>query len=315
MNQTYTGKDFGLNNLRACIVEKKFKDKYMEYQDEYRNEFGVYPELDKVKHPFTARWDDVYNCFCKLRKCNIIGALAWHDMYNRFRKKLRDIYETYSYQWSFFISIGSDYGDIFDTIINMEPSENIVNQLGYRKDENGNYFEGTWKNDKLIYGLVYLANQNVFYVGSFDESGNSDCKGVRFDMGNPKSNKNIVEIIATSFRLKNNALTPYEGSCLIVTTHTQNNEIQYMNAVVGQYNGGYEEGLFITKKFSNWVHIRWDKFRDGKIKTSTNLFEIYVLRSIMSIYLFSWYIIKFVYGYFFFIIPIYYSNRKKNWQI
>ena len=134
----------------------------MEYQNNYREIYGVYPELDRIHNPYTARWDDVYKACCFLRKSGFYGALYYHDLHNRYRRRLKRIYENYSKEWFFLISIDLEHRTIMSDIQSMSPTKNIVNDLGYCKAENGNYYEGTWANNSFVYGLVYLAEQNVF---------------------------------------------------------------------------------------------------------------------------------------------------------
>ena len=108
MKTAINGKTFGLKNERACIEGKSKKEKYMEYQNEYRAEYGVFPELDCIHKPFTARWDDVYNLCCMLRKPGVGGALYYHDLHSRYRSRLKKIYEAYSREWAFLLSIDPD---------------------------------------------------------------------------------------------------------------------------------------------------------------------------------------------------------------
>lgn len=60
MSKIVNDSSFGLRGKRACISEIANKEKYMEYQRDYRNTYGVYPELDRIHNPYTARWDDAY---------------------------------------------------------------------------------------------------------------------------------------------------------------------------------------------------------------------------------------------------------------
>ena len=150
----------------------------------------------------------------------------------------------------------------------MSPTEHIVDNLGYRKDENGNYYEGTWQNGVLIYGFVYLAEQNVFFVGSFDESGFSDCCGVQADLGDANRTKRQITTTVGKFRVKNGTMSLYDSACLInyANVDIQKNELISLDSYVGQYVEGYAEGTFLNKELSDEIRIRWDKYRSGEIR-------------------------------------------------
>ena len=47
-----SGKDFGMKSKNDCIVNQRNKDKYKAYQSDYREQYGVYPELDIKNKPF-----------------------------------------------------------------------------------------------------------------------------------------------------------------------------------------------------------------------------------------------------------------------
>ena len=314
MNQNVNDSSFGLNNSRACISGMRNKEKYMEYQNDYKKTYGVYPELDRIHNPYTARWDDIYQLCCFLRKPGIYGALYYHDLHNRYRRRLKRIYEKYSREWSFITSINLEYRNTLNDIKNVSMSKNISDNLGSCKTENGNYYEGTWKNDSLIYGLVYLAEQNIFYVGSFDESGRSDCCGVVVDLGEDNSKKRQVTTMVGSFRFKNGQLAPYNSECLVNNANIKNNELSSIDSFIGEYVDGYAEGTFINKEISDEVRIRWDKYRDGEVKSSMSSIEV-LPRTLMMFYTLIWYLVKYVYGMVLFITPLYYILRKKNWKI
>ena len=238
-------KTFGLKNADACIQGRKNKDKYMEYQDEYRKQYGVFPELDRINNPFTAKWDDVYEMFCAYRKNSVYSALWTHDLSVFFKKGLKKIYESYSKEWSFLLSVGLENRTLFNDIRNMQPGEQIANNLGYRVDENGNYFEGTWQDGKLIYGLVYLSNIEVYYVGSFDESGITNSSGVGVNWAEDQSGKAVVTAIAGNFRKKNDKFDLYEADGMEVDTYSENGNLAGAEVTIGKYNEGYREGFHL----------------------------------------------------------------------
>lgn len=240
--------------------------------------------------------------------------MYYHDLHNRFRKRLSRIYEGYSREWSFLISIGLEYQTTLNDIQSMLPTKSIVGNLGYYKAENGNYYEGTWKNDSLIYGLVYLADQNMLFAGSFDESGRSDCSGVAFDLSKADPKNGKVTTMVGNFRIRDGQLSLYDSECLINIANVKNNELSSIDAYLGQYAEGDREGTFINKEISDSIRIRWDKYKDGEIQSGMSSIEI-LPRTLMMVYTCIWYLVKYVYGTIFLVTPLYYSSKKKNWKI
>lgn len=314
MNQAINGKTFGLKHKRACIEGKSKKEKYMEYQDEYRAEYGVFPELDRINNPFTAKWDDVYKLCCTMRKAGLYGALYFHDLHARYRSRLKKIYEAYGAEWAFLLSIDPDNRTLLIDIPQMEPGERIVNNLGYRKDENGNYYEGTWENGKLVYGLVYLAAQDVYFVGSYDESGKTDCCGVGLNYGQVNKGKRDIQTLVGNFRIKNGEFRLYDSWGMINVVHVKNDEAVSSESEIGLFKDGYAEKTFIEKEWSDNVRIGWTRYRDGEAKGTMSGIEL-VPRTLMMFYMLIWYLFKFVHCSMFMITPLYYIIRKKNWRI
>ena len=314
MKTAINGKTFGLKNERACIEGKSKKEKYMEYQNEYRAEYGVFPELDCIHKPFTARWDDVYNLCCMLRKPGVGGALYYHDLHSRYRSRLKKIYEAYSREWAFLLSIDPDNRTTLIDIAQMNPDERIVNNLGYRKDENGNYYEGTWENGHLVYGLVYLAEYDLYFVGSYDESGSTNCSGVALNYGQPDKKKRDIQTMVGNFRVKNGAFCLYDSWGMINVAHCKHDEVVSIDSQIGLFENGYAEKTFIEKEWSDDVRISWTKYRDGDVKASMSGLEN-IPRTLMMFYMLVWYLVKYVHGCMFFITPLYYIIRKKNWRI
>ena len=157
MNETVNSSTFGLKGKHACISGMKNKEKYMEYQNNYREIYGVYPELDRIHNPYTARWDNVYQLCCSLRKSGVYGALYYHDLHNRYRRRLKRIYENYSKEWSFLISIDLEYRTTLSDIQSMSPTKNIVNDLGVQmvtKTDNMVKFKNSLPADELIKSIA-----------------------------------------------------------------------------------------------------------------------------------------------------------------
>ena len=314
MIREVNAKAFGLKHKRACIEGRSKKERYMEYQDEYRAEYGVFPELDRIHNPFTAKWDDVYKLCCTMRKAGFGGALYYHDLHDRYRMRLRKIYEAHGAEWSFLLSIDPDYRTILVEIPGMEPGERIVNHLGYRKDENGNYYEGTWEGGKLVYGLVYLAAQDVYFVGSYDESGKTNCSGVAVSYGQVNKGKRDIQTLVGNFRFKNGEFRLYESWGMTNVVHVKNDEAVSSESQVGLYKDGYAEKTFLEKEWSDGVRIGWTRYRDGEAKATMSWIEN-LPRTLMMFYMLVWYLAKYVVASTFFITPLYYIIRRKTWRI
>ena len=314
MSITANRKDFGLDSERACVVGLKNKDKYMSYQDEYREKFGVFPELDKINNPFCAPWSDVYEVYKSLQKRGFYGAWCYHDLHGYFNKRLRGIYEEYRNEWSFLISVDYSYRSYFDDIQQMSPQKSIVNNLGFVKDENGNYLEGTWVDDKLIYGLVYVAETNSVFVGRFDKDGLA--YGVEMTKVETKNDLKVETVIGT-YKSNKDCFQLYDSICLNIETvvkkrKDKTGEIETVTAVIGKYVQGYAEGRFYLKEISNDIRIRWDKYKDGEIKSSMKLGINMIPRIYIAILMMMYFMLKFTYGWL--IFPIYRSIQKKNWR-
>jgi len=314
MNEQVRRKDFGLHGERACITGLRNKEKYMAYQDNYRETYGVFPELDQGNGPFTALWDDVYNLCRTLCKSGLAGALYYHDLHGRYRRRMRQIYENYKKEWSFLLSIDLERRTLLKDIPKMAPGERMGDRLGYRKDGNGNYYEGTWANGKLVYGLVYLAAQDVFFAGSFDESGNTDCRGVFVDLGDENARKRQISTVAGNFRFRNGRLELYDGLAVINTVTVKDGEFCSMDSKIGRYSEGYAEGLFIHKEISDEIRVGWLKYRDGEVRKSSSSLGA-IPRTFMMFYMLIWYAIKYLYGSILLVTPLYYYFKKKNWKI
>lgn len=305
-------KSFGLKNENACIFGRKYKDQYMAYQDDYRRQFGVFPELDKKNKPFTALWDDPYNVYVALKKRGFYGAWFWHDYHGRFNKKLMMIYHTYKNEWSFINSINYSYRTLLDEIPGMDPQEQIVNDLGYRKDEQGNYYEGTWSNGTLVYGLMYLANQNLFCVGSFTSDSAPEFQGVcaKIDL-NKRNDGNVTTSIGT-FRMKDGLLSLYRSTAFIMVAKIKQSDLKSVTATIGNYDGGYAEGRFYSKTLGGDIRIGWALYKDGEVKREGGGFFDMALHTLLGLYMMPYFMLKFTYGIPFWLI--YKAIQKSNWN-
>lgn len=307
---------FGLKHKRACISGRKNKNKYMDYQNDYRAQYGVFPELDRIHRPFRAHWDEVYDTCCVLRKSGLYGALYFHDLHNRFRKRLKRIYENYLDEWSFMVSVNLENRTLMNDVITLDPGEHIENNLGYRKTSEGNYYEGTWENGRLIYGFVYISEQNLYYAGSFDETGRSNCHGVAITLITSPKGKQQVETVVGEFRYQKERLSSYESNCLTMVVKAKDERLTFCGASIGKFEDGYANGTFIEKEYDNdSIRINWVKYRDGDVKSEMSALIEGLPRILMMFYMLIWYLVKYVYGSAFFITPLYYIIRRKQWRI
>lgn len=304
---------FKLKNYRACIRGMKLKERYIQYQNDYKDNYFVFPELDRIHTPFTAKWSEVYDLFCTLRKSGILGALYCHDLHHRFHKRIRKVYESYGKEWSFLVTLLARQKDFLSTIENLPNGEYIHNNLGYKMDSQGNYYEGTWENGSLVYGLVYVTKSNQLYVGSFHDSGKENCCGVCATVDFKSNQIQITQTSAGQFRFVNTEFSLYEGNALILVEEWKKGRLIY-KAITGSYDEGYEEGTFLFKTIGRDIRISWIKYKEGEIKSRMHLIA-YFLRGLMAWPVFAWFVLKYIHGTVFLITPLYYSIRKKNWRV
>lgn len=307
-------KDFDLKSERACVFGRKNKDKYMAYQDEYRARFGVFPELDKINNPFIAPWSDAYELYKGLQKRGFDGAWFYHDLHGFFNKRLKKMYNEYQPEWSFMMSIDIEYRNLVEEIAALSPGDRIVNGLGSRKEQNGNYYEGTWINGALVYGLLYFAESGALVVGSI-----SDGNIIRGACLIKEATKNQAEcrLLMGIFKETANFCRLYDSSCLSIniTKKVRNGEAigdGEIEATVGQFEDGYEQGRFYQKSFSDNIRIGWGDYKDGEIKRSFKLGFNVIPRLYIAIVMMPYFMIKYTYGLL--IFPIYRAIQKKNWR-
>ncbi len=273
---------------------------------EYRREYGVFPELDIINHPFTALFDDIRTTYFGFIKKGFWGALCYPDIHIKFNKRFKKIYDKHKREWSFLVSCGGDYNSTWQDIIDMEPESNIQHNLGYIKDDVGNYYEGTFKDGHLIYGLMYLESQHAFFAGSFLQERNL-CQGVCFFLIGEKTVKQ-VDLKMGTFLLQNNTLQLYDDLCF-ESKVSKNNEAEVW---VGQYDGKYENGTFYAKMYDDDHGIRVSrcKYVDGEAKGSISCLEMVLRGGLLMWYTLIFYMLCFTYGLPFFLIYKYVQKKK-----
>lgn len=315
MNMTL--KDFGLKKPEHHIVSQKYKDKYLTYQDDYRKQYNVFPELDIQNCPFTALWDDVYDAYRLLKKRGFYGAWFYHDYHARFNKKFSTLYHEYKKEWSFLNTVGLNNRTFLVDIANMQPQQSIHNNLGYKKEPNGNYYEGTWENGRLIYGLIYLSAQNIVMVGKISYNNQMECQGASWhfsDYPNSTEASKDQEVRTTLGRFLIEPNKVYFCNCegFFMDGVIKNGNFLGFDAYVGRYDeDGYETGRFYNKEISDEIRITWAKYKEGSIVRSCNGFHIF-LHMILALYMIPYYMIKFTYCLPFYLI--YRASKKHNWK-
>lgn len=301
-------RDFGLSSESAYIEGDRFKDKYATYQYNYQQQYGVLPEFDLVNRPFTAMADDVYYFYKNLRKRGFYGAWFYHDVHGFLNQKLKKLYNQYKKEWAFIFGFAPAIVEEINNRIYSGVEEKIENGLGYRVMD-GIYYEGTWKNEKLIYGLMY--NHDVFFVGTFDYDAYDHTlfHGVELDVTQNKKEE-LMEITCGTLYMRNNSLVPYEGEAVYVRGSTKDG----ISMNVCQYEEGYEHGKFYGKEMNpSGCRVSCAIMKDGDVKrTQGNNCLFQIIRILVSLeIMLGYYICKFTYG-----LPIYLIYRwhqKKNW--
>jgi len=310
-------KDFGLKNENACLEGRKYKDKYAEYQKRYRSEYGVFPELDRKNNPFTALYDDVYYACKNLRRRGFYGALFYHDIHGFFNKRLKRIYNTYKKEWSFMIGTVANIRDTFFRFVNSAPGDYITNDLGFRIDENDNYYEGTWSDGKLVYGLIFFQKAKTFFVGEIsygDRTGSlPEYIGVLYSFNNNIHKKTLdTRMQIGKFFEKNGEIIPYAETVLTFDTSSKNDVMKHMEATVGNYEDGYEIGKFYFKNFSDGDPSIGSEIYKADGRKRERSFIYWGLHFVLGLYMFVYYVMKFTYILPFFLI--YKLIQKKNWK-
>ncbi len=299
-------KEFGLNSPNACISGAKYQDKYCDYQEEYKAKFGVYPEFDVINKPFTACDEAVYEIYCALRKSGFSGAWYYHDLHARFNNRLKKLYNTFKKEWSTVLSINTQ------NLKEIPVSEHIVNNLGYRKDASGNYYEGTWNNGQLIYGMIYNSANNSLFVGKINYGKTVVFNGA-YSIEVTEKRKTLLQINVGSFFIKKDIMTFYTGDGFFNYVSYKGDNITTSYADISRYKDGYLEGVTIQKHYEGDIKVWFGRYKDGVLKYSlqniwATIWRLYTGFTFMTMY----YMLKFTYGLP--LIAICRIYRKKNWK-
>lgn len=309
-------KDFGIKDPDHCMNSQKCKDKYNEYQQDYRAEFGVYPELDKINNPLTVLWSEPYDTYRAIMKRGFWGELFYHDVHARVNKRVKKFYHAYKKEWSFTVSLDMSRSTYFSDVKSLTPMEKIENGLGIRVDENGNYYEGTWKNGVLTYGFIYFSEQDTYFVGSIEENndGITVYDGVVINISVTNKKKNITEITYGfgNFFVKKGEIRAYRGEIMCTNLTAKDNDIASFECEIGPFDDGYQNGKFIGKQFTNDnISVFINQYKDGELTHSAGCVFM-ILHFFLGFYMFAYFLYKYIV--FWPIVLIYRSFQKKNWK-
>ena len=309
-----TRKDFGVQSQDDCMQSQRCKDKYSVYQAEYRNEFGVFPELDKINNPLTALFDEPYDAYREFMKRGFWGDLWYHDIHSKINKQIKKFYHRYKKEWSFWISAGVFSEILNPDICSVEPRENIVNNLGVRVDENGDYYEGTWNNGSFEYGLIYFSKSDTWFIGSVERNkGGKTIYDGMVAVGE-KTSKNTSEfkLIFGKHLAQNGNIGPYEGVCMLILSKFKNESLIYSECEIGNFDEGYMHGKFLNKTITDDNRaVGVSKYKDGALQNSSNA-GFMVLHFFMAWYMMLYFLYKYLI--FWPIVVISRASKKKQWK-
>ena len=307
-----TRRDFGLSSDVDCLQGQRNKDKYQAYQEDYHQKYGVLPEFDLINNPATAMADDIYNYYCTLKKRGFYGAWIYHDVHGYFNRELKALYSQYNKEWAFIFGMPEKVVSAMkERIRNGEGYECIQNGLGYRV-ENGLYYEGTWKNGQLVYGLMANVSLDTVFVGRFDRNSvknNVLYHGVEVSVDEQKK-ETIQTILCGTLHMKNDDLHPYSDQALIISNSTKNGIL----ANITLYEDGYANGIGYAKEFINGeINIAMGRYKDGDLVNDiSGSIGFRFAHKILALIMIDYFMIKYTYGLF--VFPIYRMIQRKKWR-
>ena len=190
---------FELAEKDAILRKEARQDEYRRYRAKYKAARGVFPELDRINNPVVAVClDEAYwpqdaakgalKSIGKMYGSAMKGAFklgfalmgagggvdgandliesVGHGMGQNpellmeFTRRFKKIVEPHKFIY------GLACSNCIPDLDNLYPRERIVDNLGYRYDEeNGIYCEGTWQNGELVYGIIYPRSMNMLFMG------------------------------------------------------------------------------------------------------------------------------------------------------
>ena len=275
--------NFELPNGNYLLSDDRSIKNYNLYREEYKVTYGVMPELDKINNPICAI--DTTSVFLpedfKKDQAQSIGKKAKNYLKNGWdigselmrgdfggvmngvlgslssthsTEHIREFISLYSkiipeYQFAYSLLRTYDLSFIKDLPVgNYYSKEN----LGYSKSSNGTYYEGTWQDGILTYGLMYPGDASYVYVGKFDKYRNP-VDGVLFDG---------VFNIGTLKKLELNC----DQGIKIFNEFTMGDMSFDYKVEVGGFKDGYKNGTVIIylKLSDGRVDISKTDFVDGE---------------------------------------------------
>lgn len=206
---------FELPDCDYLLTSERSIHNYELYQRRYKEVRGVMPELDKINNPTCAintkmifmptnlakaqekntgktalkglggMVDATADLFSgsiggfleKMTKGVLDSAtsMVGHEYFDEFISEYRRRIHKYGFEYSLICTYDLNF------IQDIPCGESCIkDNLGYKKDEDGTYFEGTWQKDQLLYGMICSENGGFVFVGTFDSDGNPD-EGVMKD--------------------------------------------------------------------------------------------------------------------------------------
>lgn len=312
-----SAKNFGIKNPKGYYQGQRNKDKYISYRNEYREAYGVFPELDRINFPFIAKDSTVYDFGCELLRKGFYGAWFFHDLHGHFNKRFKKIYEKYLNEMSV-LALG-DYDSA------QRSGEHIVNDLGYRLDDNGIYSEGTWQDGCLVYGYIIDYANKIKFIGSIDRQAGSLYRGVKskvvYQGKKSKHRKSYyLELMLGTFINEGNDLVPYDSTVVTILMPYEENDAVMLNfgdevhAYVGDYVDKYQEGIEYGKSIINGSEIKigYDKYKDGECIGSMGGLSA-ILHLFLGVYMMIYYAYKYL---LFWIVWVpYRMNKKKKMKL
>lgn len=306
---------FELQGDTDVLTDRASQDKYEEYRRKYKEVMGVYPELDKIHFPVCAVptnkvW--LANNLKKLAKKNalagagqifanavkevgILGSASsvintgddniasafscamGYQLISPFETEFEYVIHKYKYAYSLMSSL--DLKKLSKQIEHLDEVECLRGdgeyQLGFRKNADGVYAEGTWKDGNLVYGLMCIPK---------NEENDDPLDDEQEDVKPKNDSPNIVAFIGTFTDEGIDEGVVYDGSLFEIGTfkdfklecehgvkiEVNDDEFAYIIAV-GKYENGNKNGDFIQyqQTYKGQVYIYDIKYSSNiKVKRS-----------------------------------------------
>ena len=197
MNTMHNAPRFEAAEKNELIVSESRQMEYLAYRAQYRKQFGVLPELDKIHHPVTAVpmnnvfWPTQSTAALSKNMLKSFGSLCggalklgggllspgsgiltegFQDVHAAISDSSvlnPELKAEFTRRFKALIEpVQAAYGLLFDDdllpdLTALEEGMHVTDGLGYCW--NGEtYLEGTWRGNDLIYGLAYFPDGRIF---------------------------------------------------------------------------------------------------------------------------------------------------------